>query len=86
MSQNNLEMDFNITDLPMPQQFAISNEDIQKIDNALKSKLYEDIVCIINENNSGSGRVGLLVRSKRVFGVDASDIRKYKSNILSNQM
>jgi hypothetical protein len=32
MSQNNPEMDFNITDLPIPQQFAISNEDIQKID------------------------------------------------------
>jgi hypothetical protein len=30
MSQNNPEMDFNITDLPIPQQFAISNEDIQK--------------------------------------------------------
>jgi hypothetical protein len=46
MSQNNPEMDFNITDLPIPQQFAISNED----------------------------------------SVDAFDIRKYRSNILSNQM
>jgi hypothetical protein len=25
MNQNNPEMDFNITDLPIPQQFAISN-------------------------------------------------------------
>jgi hypothetical protein len=39
MSQNNPEMDFNITDLPIPQQFAISNEDIQKIADAVKSKL-----------------------------------------------
>jgi hypothetical protein len=31
MSQNNPEMDFDITYLPIPQQFAISNEDIQKI-------------------------------------------------------
>jgi uncharacterized protein YggU (UPF0235/DUF167 family) len=29
MSQNNPEMDFNITDPPIPQQFAIANEDIQ---------------------------------------------------------
>jgi pseudouridine-5'-phosphate glycosidase len=49
MSQNNPEMDFNITDLPIPQQFAISNEDIQKIADAVKSKLSEDIVKIINE-------------------------------------
>jgi hypothetical protein len=41
MSQNNPEMDFNITDLPIPQQFAISDEDIQKIAYAVKSsKLY----------------------------------------------
>jgi hypothetical protein len=51
MSQNNPEMDFNITDLPIPQQFAISNEDIQKIADAVKSKLSEDIVKIINEKN-----------------------------------
>jgi hypothetical protein len=43
-------MDFNITDLPIPQQFAISNEDIQKIADAVKSKLSEDIVTIINES------------------------------------
>ena len=51
MNQNNPEMDFNITDLPIPQQFAISNEDIQKIADAVKSKLSEDIVKIINEKN-----------------------------------
>jgi spore maturation protein SpmB len=34
---------------------------------------------------SGSGGVGLLVRCKRVFGVDAFDIRKYRSNILSTE-
>jgi hypothetical protein len=49
MSQNNPELDFNITDLPIPQQFAISDEDIQKIAHAIKSKLSEDIVKIINE-------------------------------------
>jgi hypothetical protein len=49
MSQNNPEMDFNITDLPIPQQFAISDEDIQKIAYAVKSKLSEDIVKIIND-------------------------------------
>jgi hypothetical protein len=52
MSQNNPEMDFNITDLPIPQQFAISNEDIQKIADAVKSKLSEDIVKIINEKTA----------------------------------
>ena len=51
MSQNNPELDFNITDLPIPQQFAISEEDIQKIADAVKSKLSEDIVKIINEKN-----------------------------------
>jgi seryl-tRNA synthetase len=52
MSQNNPEMDFNITDLPIPQQFAISDEDIQKIAYAVKSKLSEDIVKIINEQTA----------------------------------
>jgi hypothetical protein len=52
MSQNNPEMDFNITDLPIPQQFAISNEDIQKIADAVKSKLSEDVVKIINEKTA----------------------------------
>ena len=52
MSQNNPEMDFNIIDLPIPQQFAISDEDIQKIANAVKSKLSEDIVKIINEKTA----------------------------------
>ena len=52
MSQNNPEMDFDITDLPIPQQFAISNEDIQKIADAGKSKLSEDIVKIINEKTA----------------------------------
>jgi ethanolamine utilization protein EutP (predicted NTPase) len=45
-------MVFNITDLPIPQQFAISNEDIQKIADAVKSKLSEDIVKIINEKTA----------------------------------
>jgi hypothetical protein len=35
---------------------------------------------------SGSGGDGLLVCCKRVFGVDAFDIKKYRSSILSNQM
>jgi hypothetical protein len=52
MSQYNPEMDFNITDLPIPQQFAISDEDIQKIAYAVKSKLSEDIVKIINEQTA----------------------------------
>ena len=52
MSQHNPEMDFNITDLPIPQQFAISDEDIQKIAYAVKSKLSEDIVKIINEKTA----------------------------------
>lgn len=52
MSQNNPEMDFDITYLPIPQQFAISNEDIQKIADAGKSKLSEDIVKIINEKTA----------------------------------
>jgi hypothetical protein len=54
MNQNNPEMDYNITDLPIPQQqqFAISDEDIQKIANAVKSKLSEDIVKIINEQTA----------------------------------
>ena len=52
MSQNNPELDFNITDLPIPQQFAISEEDIQKIADAVKSKLSEDIVNIINEKTA----------------------------------
>ena len=50
--QNNSEMDFNITDLPIPQQFAISDEDIQKIADEVKFKLSEDIVNIINEKTA----------------------------------
>jgi hypothetical protein len=43
MSQNN----------PLiPQQFAISDEDIQKMADALKSKWSEDIVKIINEKTA----------------------------------
>jgi hypothetical protein len=77
MSQNNPEMDFNITDLPIPQQFAISNEDIQKIADAVKSKLsvFWLISILYFLELSGSGGVGLLVRCKHVFGVDAFDIR-----------
>ena len=52
MNQNNPEMDYNVTDLPIPQQFAISDEDIQKIAYAVKSKLSEDIVKIINEQTA----------------------------------
>ena len=52
MNQNNPEMDYNITDLPIPQQFAISDEDIQKIVDAVKSKLSEEIVKIINEQTA----------------------------------
>jgi hypothetical protein len=52
MSQNNPEMDFNISDLPITEQFAISDENIQKIADAVKSKLSEDIVKIINEQTA----------------------------------
>lgn len=52
MSQNNSEMDFNITDLPIPRQFAISDEDIQEIADAVKYKLWEDIVKIINKKTA----------------------------------
>jgi hypothetical protein len=47
MSQNNPEMEFNITDRPIPQQYAISGEDIQKIADAVKCKLSEDIVNLL---------------------------------------
>lgn len=52
ISQNNSEMDLSITDLPIPQQFAISDEDIQKMTDSVKSKLSEDIVKIINEKTA----------------------------------
>ena len=41
---------------------------------------------IVLQTYCSVGGVGLLVRCKRVFGVDAFDIRKYRSNILSNQL
>jgi hypothetical protein len=49
----NIRYDFaNFFGSVIPQQFAISNEDIQKIADAVKSKLSEDIVKIINEKTA----------------------------------
>jgi hypothetical protein len=63
MSQNNPEMDFNITDLPIPQQFAISNEDIQKIADAGKSKLSEDKIMNADNHHSNIPLFFVLTKS-----------------------
>lgn len=78
MSQNNSEMDFNITDLPIPRQFAISDEDIQKIADAVKSKLSEDIVKIINEKTAPLIRkIDNLEKENRKFKNEVDALEQY---------
>ena len=77
MSQNNPEMDFNITDLPIPQQFAISNEDIQKIADAVKSKLSEDIVKIINEKTAPLRTESSKMKSMLWSSMDAAALLEF---------